>query len=926
MNKMLPRLVALATCLAAGSAFADGRIEGRVIAGKADAFLEGALVRITDLNRSASTDKTGRFSFGNVPAGSHTVVVEYLGADSERTTVVVEENAVARVQVSVGRNIDEIIVRGALGGNAASLNQQRSADNVLSVISSADIRALPNSNLAEAAQRAPGVYLERDQGEGRFIGIRGIDPNLNLTTINGAFIPSPESGARSVALDVIPSDLLEAIEISKTFTPDMEGSAIGGTINVRSLSAFQREGRSMSLGVEGSYNGLVEETSPKIDGTFTNVFSVGQGTDNFGIAFAASWFEREFGSDNVETDGGWFDDLETVDGTEFKGAEEIEQRSYTITRERIGVALNFDWRNDGGLYYWRNLYSDFSDQEFRSRNELLFDDGEAVVGTDTSAQWTGAGIDKQMKDRLEEQTIFSTVIGGENYFNRWTFDYSYAFSQSDETEPDRLDTEFELEGVNLGYTSIGPTPNVVLGDEAFRAENFVIKEFEYLDGKAEDTTNTVQANALAEIFSNAYNGNVKFGFLYRTREKDYSADNIFYEDPTEPTLSPFAAPSPRYGLTPFGPGLDAGAIRSYFFQNRDSLEVAEDDTLVGSTAANYVINEDVTAAYLMSTYENGPMRIVYGVRYEGTDFTADGARIVIVDEDAGGTGEPEAVPQSFDRTYDNVLPSINLRYEAGNFVVRGAVTQTMARPNFEELRPGGEIEVEGTELRAEIGNPELDPVESTNVDVGFEWYPGGVSVISAGLFYKDLENFIVTADVGGVIDLTDIIGDAPVDDVEVIQPINGDSAELLGIEASFVHQFESGLYLSANGTWVDSEATYFDRPDKTQLPRTPDLVLNGSVGWESQLFSLRLAATYRDTALLGFEELTDPNFDVFQDEHTQVDFSAKWNVTPALQLNFAAINLTDEPFYAYFGQRQFNAQYEEYGRTYSLGLRWIPTF
>ena len=918
---MILRVAALLPLFAATAVFADGRVEGRVSAGDNATMLEGALVRIDGLNRSASTTASGRFSFGNVPAGSYTLTIEYLGADSETADITVPEGGVARVDVVIGREIDEIIVRGALGGNASILNQQRNSDHVVSVLSAADIRALPNSNLAEAAQRVPGVFLERDQGEGRYIGIRGIDPNLNVTEINGTFIPSPDAGARSVALDVIPSDLLEGIEINKTFTPDMEGSAIGGTVNVRSLSAFERDGRSLLLAAEGSYNGLVEKTSPKINGSYTDLFSVGDGTDNFGVAVAASWFDRDFGSDNLETDGGWPDDLETIDGTVFKGAEEMEQRSYSVTRERLGVAFNLDFRNDGGKYYWRNLYSDFSDQEFRSRNELKFDDGEATSGTSTSAQWTGSNIEKQMKDRLEEQSILSSVIGGENYFNRWTFDYSYAYSRSQESEPDRLDTTFELEGVDLGYTSTGPVPAVVLGDEAFDPENFIINELEYLDGKTEDTVNTVKLNALLDIFSDGYNGNIKFGALYRAREKTNDVTNIFYEDPAEPTLEPFATAGPRFGLSSFGPGLDATAIRSYFNANRDSFDISEDDTIVGSAANNFSMNEDVAAAYLMSTYENGPLRVVYGVRYEATDFESQGFRTVVTED---GTA---AVPESFANDYDNVLPSLNLRYEfADNWLFRAAATQTIARPNFEDLRPGGEIEIDEGELEAEIGNPGLSPVESTNIDLGVEWYPGGVSMVSLGLFYKDLENFIVTADIAEIIDLEDLVGNLPVDDAEVIAPINGDSAELLGLEAAFVYQFESGLYLSGNGTFVDSEATYFERPDKTTLPRTPEVVLNGAIGFESTRFGLRLAANYRDQALIGFEDLTDPAFDVFQDEHLQVDFSARWNITRELQLSFAAINLTDEPFYAYFGQSRFNAQYEEYGRTYSFGLRYVPTF
>jgi outer membrane receptor protein involved in Fe transport len=108
------------------------------------------------------------------------------------------------------------------------------------------------------------------------------------------------------------------------------------------------------------------------------------------------------------------------------------------------------------------------------------------------------------------------------------------------------------------------------------------------------------------------------------------------------------------------------------------------------------------------------------------------------------------------------------------------------------------------------------------------------------------------------------------------------------------------------------------------MPRTPEWVLNGAVGWENRHVSVRLAVTYRDIALLGTEDLEDADFDIFQDEHTQVDLSAKWNITNQWQLAFAATNLTDEPFYSYFGNRSYNSQFEEYGRTYSLGIKYTP--
>ena len=506
-------------------AFADGRVEGRVTADDNLTSLQGASVSIEALGRIAATGNDGRFSFGQVPAGNHTLTIRYLGANVENIDITVQDGTTTNLDVALSSQMEEIIVTGFRSSTSKALNQQKTSDIVMSVVSADEIGALPDQNMAEALQRVPGVFLERDQGEGRYVGIRGIDPNLNITTINGLFVPAPDKSARSVALDVIPSDLLSAIEVKKTFTPDMDASSVGGTVNVRSLSAFDRRDRSFTIAAEGSHNDLVEEVSPKLSGSYTNIFDVGSDTDNFGVAFAASWFDRDFGSDNIETDGGW-SELETEGGDTFIGAEEIEQRSYTVNRERLGVALNLDWRSDNGQFYWRNLYSDFSDQEYRMRNEFKFDDGTPVAGTNTSAQWDDAVIEKSMKDRLETQTILSTVIGGENYFNAWTVDYSYGYSLSEEEEPKRLDTTFAGEDLDIGYSSIGQIPTLFAEEAAFDASIYEIDEFEYLDGAAEDEANTFKLNFTLDIFSDGYNGDVKFGAMYRTRDKSYEAGRL----------------------------------------------------------------------------------------------------------------------------------------------------------------------------------------------------------------------------------------------------------------------------------------------------------------------------------------------------------------------------------------------------------------
>src|SRR5699024_1714973 len=116
-------------------------------------------------------------------------------------------------------------------------NQQRTAGNIKNVISSELMRTFTAHNSAEVLDRVPGVSIVRDQGEGRYVQIRGTDPNLTSTSINGINVPAPEGGVRLVALDVIPANMLSSIEVVKTVTPDMPGNSIGGAVNLNTLHA-----------------------------------------------------------------------------------------------------------------------------------------------------------------------------------------------------------------------------------------------------------------------------------------------------------------------------------------------------------------------------------------------------------------------------------------------------------------------------------------------------------------------------------------------------------------------------------------------------------------------------------------------------------------------------------------------------------------
>ncbi|MAB41457.1 MAG: TonB-dependent receptor, partial [Pseudomonadales bacterium] len=253
-----------------------------------------------------------------------------------------------------------------------ALEEQRMSNNTESVVHADAIGQLPDENAAEALQRVPGISVERDQGEGRFVRVRGLGADLNSVTINGTLVPAPESDRRAVAMDVLPSELIQSLSVVKTLTPDMDANSLGGTIEVESLSGFDHDGLFYSLSTEASYDDNTGDTSPEVSGAFSNRFSVGDGVDNLAIATALSWADRSFGSDNVETGGAW--DFDDPAGARL---EELEERRYDISRERAGIGFNVDYRPDDDTeLFLRTLYSRFKDSETRQANVIEFADAQ----------------------------------------------------------------------------------------------------------------------------------------------------------------------------------------------------------------------------------------------------------------------------------------------------------------------------------------------------------------------------------------------------------------------------------------------------------------------------------------------------------------------------------------------------------------------
>ncbi|EPJ84224.1 TonB-dependent receptor [Pseudomonas sp. CFII68] len=794
-------------------------------------------------------------------------------------------------------------------GQAASIDQalkeQRSADSIKSVVHADGVAQLPDENVAEAVQRLPGVSVERDQGEGRFVSVRGLGPDLNSVTINGTLVPAPESERRAVALDVLPSELVQSLSVIKTLTPDMDANSLGGTVDVKSLSAFDHKGLFYTGSSEASYDKNTRQTSPKFSGAISDRFSLGDGIDNFGVAAALSWQKRDFGSDNVETGGAW-------DFEQGSRLEEFEQRDYDIRRERAGGGLNFDYKpDDFSSYYLRTLYSRYKDSETRNAASIAFEDPQAA------GELGDAEGERKLKQREETQEIQSYVLGGERLFGLWTLSGQGGYSQSSEDSPGHIAgaTFKGIDGFNGGFYD-NDKPRPIIGSGFYDPANFSLDKVDWEEQTTTDTEKNLRLDLARDYDFSGYASQVKFGGKVSRRDKDNDLNAWVYEDfddlgftDEQLNLGRFQKGNVDYRLGRFGPGISADAIKQLLGGlNRDEFFDEQE-----SRVNDFKMSEDINAGYLMNTVDIDDWRFIAGMRYEGTEF------------EAKGTGATDGVFTDTEtrRKYHHWLPGLHARYQLDkNTQVRAAWTKSVVRPTFGQLAPGFVIDDD----EATFGNPELKPLESSNLDLGIEHFMGHAGTVSAFVFYKDIKNFVYNTDLAGTGAWTDFS--------EAHSYANGDSAKLYGLELAYSQKFDwlpapwNGLLLGANTTFSrsDAEIEGFDQASGTQrkrsidLPNQSDTVGNLMLGWENDKLSLRLSANYKSAYLFELASISDRDHDLHVDAQTFVDFSARYSLTKNLQVSLEAQNLTDESYFVYTGHRAYNGQYEEYGPTYKLGL------
>ncbi len=841
-----------------------------------------------------------------------TSAVAYMAtAPAEAQQVAPDGSATVAAAAAAAVDLDRVEVRAQLEAQIRAVEMKRDGSAIQDAVASDSMGDYPDMNVAESLQRLPGVSVTRDQGEGRFVVVRGLDSALNSVSIDGIAIGTPEDSSRAAPLDVIPTDSTERLRVIKSATPDMPGDAIGGSVVVESASAFDREGRSVKGKLEGSHQQLSGETSPKAAFNYSEVFN-----DTFGVALGVNYQKRTFESDNTEVAYDVYDKAKPDD----LAAIELQHRKYDIERERAGANLNFDWRpDDANRYYLRTLYSRFDDAETRQRVVFGLEDGKisALGGRRYKVDKLPAdAISKRLRFRTKEENTFAASMGGENRLTSAVLDYRVGYTKTRERVNDEIEARFKNSGSALTATVDQNTgiPGLSLSSDRWMDNaNYKFDRVILSPKQVDDSERSAQVN----IRFDGDNGSYKFGLLGRWREREVNVDEVDLRKGPAPLLTSWNGKTVSHRGGPLGQGMKSAEMLKWWAANASKFSERPKEAVgnaMVSLEEDYSANEDILAAYAMGTWDIGALRVIGGVRVENTQFDAIGNAV-----DVAADGETITVtPRTASNSYTSVLPGLHLRYDTQNdWVLRGSVNKSVARPSFGDVSPRLATNRDDEEVR--VGNPHLDPYESTNVDLSFERYLGETGIVSLGLFNKSIDGYIVE---------TVSKDDAEFPGYEVTRSINGDKAKVFGAEFNWQQQLAflpgalSGLLVGASGTWLDTEFDpgITDRSkDDFTLPLASKHVYSAHIGYEWGGFSTRLAGVYRSEYL---DSIGDSKaFDIYVAPHTQLDFSLDYKFNKNVSLYLEASNLLDEPLELYQGVRSRTLQNEEYGRTYAIGLK-----
>lgn len=923
-------LLAAMITTASASAFAQGgpsdarrgsaAIRG-VVTDTARHPLQGAIVSL-DPHHGVSTDPSGDFLIADVAPGRYVIRVRVVGFAADSTVVEAVADRTAQVAVRMRPISTELsavrVEERRIRGEAVSLSRQRSAENLLSMHTTEQIEALPDANAADAFARLPNISVQRHEGEGAALQIRGIDGNLTNLTINGAHMAGKSEdntpGDRRMYLDGFPTALLGAVIVNKTLTPDMDADAIGGSAAIETKSADAAPG--LRIMANGGRSDLQNAGAWLGSATWGKRFD-----DRHALLLGYSADHNSRVYDDVEPK--WAR-IKLASGDSATIPTTTSAREYWTDRLRMGGTARYDWRpTDNTTLALSGLVTQFNDFAVRYRQDHTL---SAKTVTPTSAfagTGTGMGVTSNVQHRKPVDETKAFGVRGTTLVGSNVLDYDLTYSAALYQRTDQRDITFKQGNLAGSYDANAAYPQITPTGAYATPSALAFSATTNTEEKSFGTDVGAGVNYLMPMHLGDYSASLKIGAKYRDEGKRYD-DNIlgYLLNKGQPfdlsmVLGSFTNPSHYYGHYPIAISPD-WLVAEKFVTGNPGMFTVDPASQLAAALGTFKGSERILAGYVAYSVDLDRAHLLVGGRIEQTTSSYDANTMT------PGSATTTS-PISGGRTYANFFPNAQVRYELDDRTnIRLALSTSMARPLYSQLSPSVTLTsgAQPTDPNAiSTGNPDLKPMTSVNEDLLVEHFMSGVGLLQAGVFAKQISNYIFNASF--------VYSGAPFDGYHGIQPQNLKNGTLTGAEFAWSQRFASlpgalsGLGLDATGTWTHSNGSTPTRASM-QLPQQANLTGNVSATYALGPVSAKATYQYVDKFIhkVGDGSADPSTGDEYTMVHTQVDALVAVAITSEVQLVVQGVNLNNEPFGYYVGTPTAFKQKEFYGRTVTGAFRF----
>lgn len=891
----------------------QGTVRGRIVDGSKQ-ILPGASIYIDKLHTGVTSDINGFYTLPNLDPGTYTLKVSYVGYDPVLINITIPEGKTLEKDVVMkeGVELQEVVIGGALQGQNRAINAQKSNLGITNIVSADQVGKFPDSNIGDALKRISGINVQYDQGEARFGQVRGTSADLSSVTINGNRVPSAEGDTRNVQLDLIPADMVQTIEVNKVITPDMDADAIGGSINLVTKNSPYK--RIISATAGSGWNKVSEKAQTNLGFTYGDKFF----NDKLGLIVSASYQYAPSGSDNTEFEWGQTDAGELY-------LKNYEIRQYYVTRERqsYSAALNWDITSNHKLFF-KGIFNNRNDWENRYRTTLKDLNKKSVDNTADVRIQTKGGTPDNKNARLEQQRTMDFTLGGEHLLGKVSVDWNVSYAKASEERPNERYIDYvlkkqkftpDLSDLRKPYYSPQSGYSMTLDN------TFSLKEVTEEQEDIQEKDFKLNLNLELPLRKGEFGNKLKFGGKLVAKSKDKDKDYYEYEPLNEDgfDISSFTniVSQNRDGFMP-GDKYKAGSfISKDYLGNLDlnNSSLFKKTQTLEEIAVSFNAKETVTAGYLRFDQNLGKKwKMMAGVRLENTHIKYSGMNYDANKDELTHTAESK-------KSYLNVLPSLLVKYDANDELkVRASFTNTISRPKYSALIPNVNITKDD---EISMGNPDLDATISYNLDLSADYYFKSIGLVSAGVFYKRINDFIVDQRISDYVYNGETYQ-------KFTQPKNAGNADLLGVELGYQRDFgfiapalkHFGFYGNYTYTYTRvSDFNFEGRENESglRLPGSPKNTANASLYYERSGLNVRLSYNYASAFI---DEMGKTKFeDRYYDAVNYLDLNASYTFAKHYTFYVEANNLLNQPLRYYQGSKDLTAQVEYYGVKMNAGFK-----